>query len=72
MPTVITFDQPASIGERTVLIKALHLRGAMVWEISQDSDAHALISALSPLLTNALQKVAPAPCWGRRHFCCVG
>jgi chitinase len=49
-PTVIVYSSPKSIGERTVLAKALHLRGAMAWEISQDSDAHALISALSPLL----------------------
>jgi chitinase len=50
VPTVVTFESPQSIGERTVLIKALHLRGAMLWEISQDSDSHALVSALSPLL----------------------
>ncbi len=49
-PTVITTSTPASIGERTVLVKALHLRGAMAWEISQDSDSHALISALGPIL----------------------
>ncbi len=50
-PTVIAFSSPASIGERSLLIKGLHLRGAMVWEISQDSDSHALISALSPVLS---------------------
>jgi chitinase len=49
-PTVIVYSSPASIGERTVLVKALHLRGAMAWEISQDSDSHALIGALSPIL----------------------
>lgn len=49
-PTVITYSSPASIGERTVLVKVLHLRGAMAWEISQDSDSHALIGELSPLL----------------------
>jgi chitinase len=49
-PTVITTSTPASIAERTVLVKALHLRGAMAWEISQDSDSHALISALGPIL----------------------
>jgi len=48
--TVITYSSPKSIGERTVLIKALGLRGAMVWELSQDSNAHALISALGPIL----------------------
>ena len=50
LPTVVTFSSPSSIGERTALVKALHLRGAMAWEISQDSDSHALIGALSPLL----------------------
>jgi chitinase len=50
VPTVITFSSPQSIGERTALIKALNLRGAMAWEISQDSDSHALIDALSPVL----------------------
>jgi chitinase len=49
-PTVISYSSPKSIGERTTLIKSLHLRGAMVWEISQDSSSHALIGALSPLL----------------------
>jgi len=26
------------------------LRGAMAWELSQDSDSHALITALDPIL----------------------
>jgi chitinase len=50
VPTLIAFSSPRSIGERTKLIKALHLRGAMAWEISQDSDSHALIGALAPVL----------------------
>lgn len=50
VPTVIVFSSPRSIGERTKLIKALHLRGAMAWELSQDSDDHALIGALAPIL----------------------
>jgi len=50
VPTVIAYSSPRSIGERTKLIKTLHLRGAMAWEISQDSDSHALIGALAPLL----------------------
>jgi chitinase len=48
--TVITYEDPKSIGERTLLIRSLNLRGAMAWEISQDSDDHALISALTPIL----------------------
>jgi chitinase len=48
--TTICYSDPVSIGERTSLVKALDLRGAMAWEISQDSDDHALIGALSPIL----------------------
>ena len=50
VPTVIALSSPRSIGERTTLIHILHLRGAMAWEISQDSNSHALIGALAPLL----------------------
>ncbi len=49
-PTTIVLSTPQSIAERTALVKLLGLRGAMAWEISQDSDSHALIGALSPLL----------------------
>jgi len=49
-PTTIVFSNPKSIGERTALVRLLGLRGAMAWEISQDSNAHDLIGALSPLL----------------------
>jgi chitinase len=47
---VIVYSDPRSIGERVWLIQQWHLRGAMAWEISQDSDAHALIGALAPVL----------------------
>jgi chitinase len=50
-PTTIVYSDPRSIGERTALIRELGLRGAMAWEISQDSDSHALIGALSPILS---------------------
>jgi chitinase len=49
-PTTIVYSDPKSIGERTKLIKLLGLRGAMAWELSQDSDDHALITALGPVL----------------------
>ena len=49
-PTFISYDDPASVGDRALLVKALGLRGAFVWEISQDSNAHSLMSSLSPLL----------------------
>ncbi|MDM7853857.1 glycoside hydrolase family 18 protein [Cellulomonas alba] len=50
VPTVVVYSSPRSIGERTALIKTLHLRGAMAWEISQDADSHPLIGALAPIL----------------------
>jgi len=50
VPTVIAFSSPRSIGERVKLIKSLHLRGAMAWELSQDSNSGALINALAPVL----------------------
>ena len=46
----ISYDDPHSIAERTQLIRSGHLHGAMVWELSQDSNDHALLDALSPLL----------------------
>jgi chitinase len=49
-PTTIVYSDPKSIGERTALIKLLGLRGAMAWELSQDSDDHALVVALNPIL----------------------
>ena len=51
VPTTIVYSDPRSIGERTALVRGLGLRGAMAWEISQDSDAHALIGALAPILS---------------------
>jgi GH18 family chitinase len=30
-------------------VQSRHLRGAMIWEISQDDDAHDLANALSSL-----------------------
>ncbi|GAA1648758.1 glycoside hydrolase family 18 protein [Catellatospora bangladeshensis] len=49
-PTTIVYTDPKSLAERTALIKLLGLRGAMAWELSQDSDDHALIGALGPVL----------------------
>ena len=49
-PTTIVYSDPKSVGQRTALIKALGLRGAMCWELSQDSNDHALINALAPVL----------------------
>lgn len=49
--TVIAYSSPQSIRERTLLIQALGLRGGMAWELSQDSNDHALISQFAPLLS---------------------
>jgi chitinase len=50
-PTTIVYSDPRSIAERAALVRALGLRGAMAWELSQDSDSHALITALAPILS---------------------
>jgi chitinase len=49
--TLIAYSDPRSIGERVSLIRQWHLRGGMAWELSQDSDAHALIGVLSTVLS---------------------
>jgi chitinase len=46
----ISYDDPQSIAERVDLVQRRQLRGAFFWEISQDSDAHDLVNALSPIL----------------------
>lgn len=45
-PTFISYDDPASISERVDLVKDLGLRGIFSWEISQDSNDHALANAM--------------------------
>jgi chitinase len=46
----ISYEDPRSVHERTQAVRDMNLRGAMLWEISQDSDDHALVGELSPLL----------------------
>lgn len=48
-PTFISFDDPQSLHERVQPVKGLRLRGAIVWEISQDSDSHDLVNALQSI-----------------------
>ena len=48
--TFISYDDPASIAQRVDLIRRLGLRGAMIWELGQDSDAHELSGELKQLL----------------------
>jgi chitinase len=47
----ITYEDPQSIAERVAYIKSAGLRGAMVWELGSDDDAHDLANALGALLT---------------------
>jgi len=47
----ISYENPRSLAERVSLIRSLRLRGAMIWEIGQDDNAHDLVHALRPLLT---------------------
>lgn len=49
--TVITYSDPRSLAERTDLVRREGLRGVMAWEISQDSDDHALLGQLATVLS---------------------
>jgi chitinase len=51
VPTVIVYSSPRSLRERINLVREWDLRGVMAWEISQDSDSHALAGALGSLLS---------------------
>jgi chitinase len=46
----ISYDNPRSLAERVGLIRSLHLRGVMIWEIGQDDSAHDLVRVFRPLL----------------------
>lgn len=48
--TVITYDDPRAMAERTDLVRTAGLRGVMAWEISQDSNDHALLNQLDAVL----------------------
>ena len=41
----ISYEDPQSIAEKTAYIKSKKLGGAMIWELSQDSDGE-LLNAL--------------------------
>jgi chitinase len=45
----ITYEDPASLSQRVEYIRERGLRGAMIWEISQDSDARDLTRTLGRL-----------------------
>ncbi|WP_412541190.1 glycoside hydrolase family 18 protein [Longispora sp. K20-0274] len=48
--TLITYTDPASIALRVALVKTVQLRGLMAWELSQDSDDHALLTEMARVL----------------------
>ena len=50
VPTVVVYTDPQSASERTALVRCTHLRGVMAWELSQDSNDHALLGQLATLL----------------------
>jgi chitinase len=45
-PTFISYDNPLTISERNLLVRARGLKGIFAWEISGDSDANALVTAM--------------------------
>ena len=45
-PTFISYDNPSTISDRNHLVRDRGLRGIFAWEISQDSDANALVTAM--------------------------
>lgn len=49
-PTFISHATPTSMAERAALVRALGLRGAFAWEVSQDSNAGDLLGGLAPIL----------------------
>ncbi|MGY0230292.1 glycoside hydrolase family 18 protein [Longispora urticae] len=48
--TLITYTDPTSIALRVALVKTVKLRGLMAWELSQDSDDHALLTEMARVL----------------------
>ena len=46
----ISYDNPRSLAQRVGLIRSLHLRGGMIWEIGQDDSAQDLVRVFRPLL----------------------
>ena len=46
----ISYENPRSLAERVSLIRSLRLRGAMIWEIGDDDNAHDLVHVFRPLL----------------------
>jgi chitinase len=50
MGVFISYEDPRSVHLRVQTIRRLGLRGAMVWEISQDSNDHGLLRELTPLV----------------------
>jgi chitinase len=45
--TFISYVDPAAVRERVALVRALGLRGAFAWEVSNDDNAHDLVNAMA-------------------------
>ena len=45
--TFISYVDPGAVRERVALVRALGLRGAFAWEVSNDDNAHDLVNALA-------------------------
>ena len=45
--TFISYVDPFAVRERMALVRALGLRGAFAWEVSNDDNAHDLVNAMA-------------------------
>lgn len=50
--TVVSYDDPESMGHKTVFIQTMGLGGAMIWELSQDPDEVLLRKIYDDLMYN--------------------
>ncbi len=45
--TTVVFDDPASVSAKMAFVRRLELRGAVMWEITQDTEGHDLLRAMA-------------------------
>jgi chitinase len=43
----VSYDDPAAMAAKARYVRAAHLRGVMLWEISMDDASHSLLNALT-------------------------
>ncbi len=43
----MSYDDPAAMAAKARYVRAAHLRGVMLWEISMDDASHSLLNALT-------------------------